>query len=149
MPILAFGSRARSYTRTICFDTHEDLATWSQVIGRGIPPVARYVFLTKREQMYRALFLVLQLGAGLETGPFEERFGEDPLKVFAPLIAALRDRGCVRQEAGSVRLTDYGACFVEDVSDFVMDALLREESDQLARSPHSLGSTSSRLTPLV
>ena len=37
MPIIALGSRARSYTKTICYDKHEELSVYSNIIRRGAP----------------------------------------------------------------------------------------------------------------
>jgi oxygen-independent coproporphyrinogen-3 oxidase len=139
MPIIAFGSRARSYTQTLWYDNYEDLPTYSLMIGKGIPPVGRRISLTLKEQMYRSLFLSLQLKSGLDIRQFQKRFHENPLVVFAPLLAKLHEYGCIEQAAGSVRLTRYGAWFVEDVCDYITDAALREESNDLVRSPHSTG----------
>ncbi len=145
MPIVAFGLRARCYTPGVCFDKYEDLPTYTRMIDQNLLPVARYIFLTKRERMYRSLFLGLQIRSGLDIGRFTERFDEDPLVVFAPLIDRLRGCGCLEVADGRVRLTPNGAYFVEDVCDFVTDAVLGEASGNLTRNPHSEGSTSSRL----
>jgi oxygen-independent coproporphyrinogen III oxidase len=145
MPIIAFGSRARSYTKTICFDKHEELSTYNNMLDKGILPIGRYIALTQREQMYRSLLLHLQAKKGLDNNHFHARFNVDPLDVFSSLFSRLGEYGCIEQQDGAVRLTDYGAYFVEDVCDFIMDALLKEESNSLVRTPHSDGSTSSRL----
>ena len=145
MPILAFGLRTRSYTKTVCFDKHEDLSTYFLSIKKGIPPAVRYIALTKKEQMYRSLLLNLQIRTGLDTREFQHRFKEDPRDTFAPLIAALGEYGCVNVDENSIRLSRYGSYFVEDVCDYIVDAALKEESDSLVRAPHSTGRTSSRL----
>ncbi len=145
MPIIAFGSRTRSYTNTICYDKHEELSTYSNIVKKGILPVGRYIALTPREQMYRSLLLRLQLKAGLDIQQFAQRFGQDPREVFAPMLRKLEEFGCLEQGDGSVRLTEYGAYFVEDVCDYITDMALREESEFLTRTPHSDGGTSSRL----
>jgi oxygen-independent coproporphyrinogen-3 oxidase len=147
MPIIAFGVRARSYTATICYDKFEDLASYSRIIEKGIPPVGRYILLTSREMMYRALFLGLQLRDGLAVSVFRERFGEDAREVFKPLLTYLDECGCLEPNEEAIKLSRYGTYFVEDVCDTVTDAALREDSGDLVRSPHSEGSTSSRLPP--
>lgn len=146
MPIIAFGSRARSYTRTLCYDKYEELSSYLGIIRKGGLPIGRYVALTEREQMFRSLLLGLQLGEGVDISGFQRRFGADPRKVFSKLISELGDLGCLLQEGGSVRLSKYGAYFVEDVCDYIMDAVLAEESGHLERAPHSEGGTSARLT---
>jgi oxygen-independent coproporphyrinogen-3 oxidase len=145
MPIIAFGSRARSYTKTICYDKHEELPTYLNIVNKGLLPVGRYIPLSRKDQMYRALLLGLQLKSGIEVANFRQRFAQDPREVFSALFASLEELGCLEQVNGSVRLTDYGAYFVEDVCDCVTDAALREESSSLTRAPHSEGGTSSRL----
>lgn len=145
MPIIAFGSRTRSYTKTICYDKHEELTTYANIVKKGFLPVGRSIVLTPKEQMYRSLLLRLQLKAGLDVQQFRQRFGQDPRQVFAPVLAKLEEFGCLEQNAGALRLTEYGAYFVEDVCDYITDMALREESEFLVRTPHSDGGTSARL----
>ena len=147
MPIIAFGVRARSYTATICYDKFEELTSYARLIERGVPPVGRYISLTSREMMYRALFLGLQLRDGLAINVFRGRFGEDAREVFKSLLSYLDECGCLEPDEGAIKLSRYGAFFVEDVCDAVTDSALREDSGDLVRSPNSEGSTSSRLPP--
>jgi oxygen-independent coproporphyrinogen-3 oxidase len=145
MPIIAFGARTRSYTKTLCYDKHEDLATYSRLVRKGVPPIGRRIDLTDKEQMYRSLILGLQIKTGLDLGEFRVRFGVDAVPVFGSLFTALADLGCLEIDAESVRLAGCGAYFVEDVCDFIIDAALREEPGELVRAPHSEGSRSARL----
>lgn len=145
MPIIAFGSRARSYAKTMCFDKHEDLSMYLLSIRKGIPPAVRYIALTRKEQMYRSLFLNLQIRMGLDIEQFQHRFNEDPRKTFAHLVATLGQYGCLTVDESSIRLSCYGSYFVEDVCDHIIDTALKEESDDLVRAPHSTGRTSDRL----
>ena len=145
MPIIALGSRARSYTKTICYDKHEELSVYSNIIRRGGLPIGRYISLTPREQMYRSLLLNIQTKKGLDIQQFRDRFTADPLDVFSSLFSRLSGYGCLQQEDGAINLTKYGAYFVEDVCDYITDAVLKEEPNPPARTPHSEGGTSSRL----
>ena len=145
MPIIALGSRTRSYTKTICYDKHEDLSTYARMISKGIPPIGRYIPLSKRERMYRSLILGLQLKSGLDIKSFQQTYSEGPLDVFGHLLTKLNDYGCTNQNAESISLTRYGAYFVEDVCDFVIDAALKDESGDLVRAPHSGGNRFSSL----
>jgi coproporphyrinogen III oxidase-like Fe-S oxidoreductase len=97
--------------------------------------------------MYRALFLGLQLRNGLSLNAFRERFGKDAREVFKSLLLYLDGCGCIEPDAEAIRLSRYGAFFVEDVCDAVTDSALSEDSGDLVRSPNSEGSTSSRLPP--
>ncbi|MFH0945039.1 MAG: radical SAM protein [Planctomycetota bacterium] len=146
MPIIAFGSRARSYTKTMCYDKHEDLPTYFSAIEKGIPPAIRQINLTKREQMYRSLLLRLQIRKGVKIRTFQDRFGEDPRIALARVVKDLEGLGCLEEADGALRLTRYGSYFVEDICDLIVDAALKEESKDLGRAPHSEGNTSSRLS---
>jgi oxygen-independent coproporphyrinogen III oxidase len=145
MPIIAFGSRARSYTSTLCFDKHEELSVYSSIIRKGGLPIGRYISLTPKEQMYRSLLLNIQVKSGLDIKQFRDRFTADPIEVFSSLFSRLSEYGCLKQEDGAISLTKYGAYFVEDICDYIIDAVLKEESKSLTRTPHSEGGTSSRL----
>ncbi len=145
MPIIAFGSRTRSYTNTICYDKHEDLSTYSRMISKGIPPIGRYIPLTKKERMYRSLILNIQIQSGLDIRQFHDTYEENPLDVFGQLFVHLAEYGCINQDENSIRLSKNGAYFVEDVCDYIIDIALKEESGDLVRTPHSHGSRSSRL----
>jgi oxygen-independent coproporphyrinogen III oxidase len=145
MPIIALGSRARSYTKAICYDKYEELEVYTDILRKGGLPIGRYIVLTEREQMYRSLLLQLQIGKGLDENQFRNRFMSNPHDVFSSLLAELSDYGCLRQEEGAIRLSKYGAYFVEDVCDYILDAVLKEESGDQIRRPHSEGGTSSRL----
>ncbi len=126
MPFIALGSRSRSCTSSICYDKHDDLAVYLQLAEKGILPVARYMVLNEKEQMYRSLFLNLQLRRGLELSRFTRRFGEDGLAVFASLVKRLTECGCVVVDDSAIRLSKYGRYFVEDVCCSVIDHALRE-----------------------
>jgi oxygen-independent coproporphyrinogen III oxidase len=145
MPIIAFGPRTRSYTRTICYDKHEDLLTYSKLIDKGIPPVGRYLVLTKKERMFRSLILSLQMKSGLDCKQFQNTYNESPGSVFAPLFAKLHECGCIKMKDDAVSLTTEGAYFVEDVCDYIIDTVLKEESPDLVREPYAAARSSSRL----
>ena len=144
-PIIAFGSRARSYSKTITFDKHEGIEVFSKLIDRNTLPIARYIPLSKVNQMYRTLFLSLQLKKGLSLSLFKERYSEDALIVFKQLISELKEFDCIKTDNNYISLTEVGAFFVEDVCDFIMDYTLSQESGNLKRDPHSLGSKAMRL----
>jgi oxygen-independent coproporphyrinogen-3 oxidase len=145
MPIIAFGARARSYSKSISYDKHEDIPIYSALINKNIPPVGRYLVLSKTEQMYRTLFMRLQLKKGLSLTSFKERYQENALTVFKELLHKLQEIECVQLTDKHISLTDYGAFFVEDICDYIIDYALKLESKDLKRNPNSLGSTSSRL----
>ncbi|MAF94773.1 MAG: hypothetical protein CMM60_03330 [Rhodospirillaceae bacterium] len=144
-PIIAFGSRARSYSKTISYDNHEGIEVYSKLINKKVLPIGRYIPLSKNNQMYRCLFLNLQFKKGLSLSSFKQRFNEDALIVFKEMLKLLKSFDCIQITENYISLTEAGAFFVEDVCDFIMDYTLKLESKDLKRNPHSLGSTLSRL----
>jgi oxygen-independent coproporphyrinogen III oxidase len=142
MPIIAFGLHARSYTKTVCYDKHDELSTYTGMIGKGFVPVGRSISLNIREQMYRSLLLNIQLKRGLDVNRFIERYGTDPIDIFSSVYPKLNAYGCLKLEDGAISLTKQGAFFVEDVCDYIVDAVLKEESESLVRTPHSVSSPS-------
>jgi oxygen-independent coproporphyrinogen-3 oxidase len=145
VPIIAFGSRARSYSKSMSYDKHEDIPVFSKLINKNIPPIGRYTSLSEKDQIYRSLFLQLQLKRGLSLKEFNKRFNKNALDVFKNLLKSLKEFECIQIIDEHICLTERGAFFVEDVCDFIMDYALKSESKNLTRDPHSLGSTSSRL----
>ncbi|MCK5312481.1 MAG: coproporphyrinogen III oxidase family protein [Desulfobacteraceae bacterium] len=145
MPIIAFGSRARSYSKLISWDKHEDTQIYSKLIDKNILPIGRYIKLSKDDQMYRTLFLNLQALKGLSLAEFKERFNENGLDIFKVLLQNLQEFDLVKITDTHICLTENGAFFVEDVCDYIMDYALKLESKDLKRNPNSSGSTSSRL----
>ncbi len=145
LPIIAFGSRARSYSKTMSFDKHENISLYTKLLDKGIPPIGRSTFLSRSDQMFRYLFLNLQFKRGLLLEKFQERFNENAMDVFKELIQSLSEFNCIMKKDNRLFLTEAGAFFVEDVCDFIIDFALKKESSNLKRNPNSTGSTSARL----
>lgn len=145
MPIVAFGSRTRSYSRTMSLDKHEHLPNYKKIIERGIAPISRCSELNLRDQMYRNLFLRLQLKEGLNISDFKSRFKKDPEDIFSDLFEKLLDFDCIEITDTHIILTELGSYYVEDVCDFIIDFVLEIESGDLERKPNSIGSFTSRL----
>lgn len=146
MPIIAFGTRTRSSSKTICYDKHEELSIYARLIDKGIPPIGRYIVLSKRERMYRSLILGLQIKSGLDSRRFYDDYAEKPFDVFAPLLERLMELGCLNNDTDSISLSRLGSFFVEDVCDLIIDTALNEKSEGLVRIPHSGGNRYLNLT---
>ncbi len=145
LPIIAFGSRARSYSKTMSYDKHEDISMYSMLINNNKLPIGRYIELSEMEQMYRTLFLQLQLKKGLSLTDFKERYNQDAKNVFNALLNKLDEFNCIEYNNDHISLTECGVFFVEDVCDSIIDHVLALESKDLKRKPNSLGRTSARL----
>jgi coproporphyrinogen III oxidase-like Fe-S oxidoreductase len=151
MPFVSLGSRSRSYTKSICCDKHEDLYLYFRLIEKGLAPIGRFMVLNKKEQMYRSLFLNLQVRDGLDLRRFESRFGESALDVFSSLLGKLDEYGCIEADDSAIKLKRYGRYFVEDVCCFIIDQAVRdgEYDSEFKRMPHSSGAFAGRLSSRV
>jgi oxygen-independent coproporphyrinogen-3 oxidase len=138
-PVLAFGTRVRSHTKTICWETPDSLELYARLVEGGPSAVGRCRFLTPRDQMYRSLFLNLQTAAGLDRGRFQTRFGEDPVSAFPRILPPLEALGCVEADANAVRLSRNASYFFEDICCYIMDAALAADYPQFARAPFTYG----------
>ncbi len=146
VPFISLGARSRSHSRSLCCDKHEDLSLYFRLIEKGRPPIARYMALDKRDQMYRSLFLGIQLRNGLSLTSFEDRFEENALEVFSPLMKDLIEWGCIEPDSSSIRLSRHGRFFVEDVCCHIIDQSVGagDEDAKLERLSHSTGAFSER-----
>ena len=138
-PLLAFGARSRSYTKSTCWETPDDLALYGKLLERGPHAVVRHRHAPVVDRMYRALYLGLQLKAGVSRSRFRERFDADPVDVFSGFLPRLEDLGAVEVDAESIRYTTLGSYFFEDVCCFIMDAAIAAEYPQLVRAPFAYG----------
>lgn len=151
IPFVSLGSRSRSFTKSICCDKHEDLSLYFRLIEKGLAPIARFMVLNEKEQMYRSLFLSLQVRDGLDLRRFESRFGKSALEVFSSLLGQLDQYGCIETDDSAIKLKRYGRYFVEDVCCFIIDRAVQEGEcgTELKRMPHSSGAFSERLSSRV
>jgi oxygen-independent coproporphyrinogen-3 oxidase len=147
VPFLGVGCRSRSYTKHLCFDTHESLEIYHSMVGRRTLPVARVMRLDPVEQMYRSVFLRLQLQEGLDVAEFTERFGRSPTDTFSELFELLEECGCIEVGPETIKLTKAGSFFVEDVCCAVIDDAVKQHgySTTARRLPHAAGVKSLRV----
>jgi oxygen-independent coproporphyrinogen-3 oxidase len=138
-PLLAFGARIRATTKTTCWENPDDLSLYSKLLQRAPHAVTRYQFLSVRDQMYRSLFLNLQVKSGLHRARFQERFGEDPAGSFPNILPQLQELGVVEIDDQAIRLTPIGSFFFEDVCCFIIDAAIAAEYPELIRAPFAFG----------
>jgi len=139
MPLLAFGARTRSYVNALCYENQENLGLYGKMIDRGMPPLHQHQQLSHREQMYRALFLGVQIRAGVDRAEFREKYGVDVTTALADVVDGLRDLEAIEVDEQGVRLTKYGQYFYEDVCCYIMDGAKRADFSDHQRTPFSYG----------
>ncbi len=140
-PLLAFGARSRSYTKSICWETPDELPLYDKLLERGPHAVVRHSVIPEIDQMYRSLYLNLQLEAGLQRATFRERFGKDVVETFPNVLPKLEDLGIIEIDGDAVHYSELGSYFFEDACCFIMDAALEAEYPHLVRSPFAYGKT--------
>ena len=138
-PLLAFGARSRSYTKSICWETPDELSLYDRLLERGPHAVVRHQIIPDVDQMYRSLYLNLQLKSGLQRAPFRKRFGKDVDEAFPTILPRLEELGIIEIDADAVRYSPMGSYFFEDACCFIMDAALEAEYPHLVRSPFAYG----------
>ena len=143
MPIISFGARVRTYSRDLFLDKHDDLNMYQALIQKGRIPFGRYMRLDKQARMYRTFFLALQFRSGLNIQEFKADFECDPVELFSPIIQKMEGLSCIVVDEKSIKLTEYGGFFVEDVCDYIVDVILKEEGHSEKRAPHSEGNEAS------
>ena len=102
------------------------------------------------EQMYRSVFLRLQLEKGLDVADFTSRFGRSPTDAFpdlSDLFDLLEACGCIEVGDESIKRTKAGSFFVEDVCCAVIDDAVKQRgySTTARRLPHAAGVKSLRV----
>ncbi len=138
-PLLGFGARTRSYTKTICWENPDDLDFYGKLLGRAPHAVTRCQFMSPADQMYRSLFLNLQVKSGLDRETFRRRFGADAADVFSDILSHLRGLDVIEVTESSIRLTKAGSFFFEDVCCYLIDAAIRDLYPELIRAPFAYG----------
>ncbi len=139
MPLLAFGARTRSYVNALCYENQENLGLYGKMIDRGLPPLHQHQQLSHKEQMYRALFLGIQIRSGVDRAQFREKYGVDVTTALTDVVGGLRDLEAVEVDEDAVRLTRYGQYFYEDVCCYIMDTAKRADFSDHQRTPFSYG----------
>ncbi|MFZ5899386.1 MAG: radical SAM family heme chaperone HemW [Bacillota bacterium] len=90
-----------------CRQTNEqDLMQFAVRLFAGELPVAEKDCPDRKVQMAETTFLGLRLTAGLDRAAFADRFGEDPVEVYASVIPRLVQQGLLEVDGRSIRLTD-------------------------------------------
>ena len=130
------GSGAFSYLDGVMYATTFSLKAYAERVGRGLTGITGQRRLSTAEQMMHA-FLVRLFGLKLEKRWFMDRFGRRKLQALAPMLAALKLTGALRESKTAYRLTDRGmyywvlmmASFFESVNAFreQMRALITAE----------------------
>ena len=102
--MLGVGVASFSHVGGVHFQNEHDFEPYIARAASGDLPVHRALAMTEEEKLIREFVLQLKLGH-LDTRPFTEKFGVDPLQRFAEPLAALQAAGDLSVENGHLHLT--------------------------------------------
>jgi coproporphyrinogen III oxidase-like Fe-S oxidoreductase len=126
LPLIGFGARTMSQPGSMRYDKHKDISAYEAALQSGFLPVARFRMRSPREQMYRMLFLSLQLKKGFDKQRFFARFGEDADTALAGVLEKLAGYSLIESTAERVTLSGLGRFFGQETSCMITDHALGE-----------------------
>lgn len=105
--LLGLGVSSFSYLDGVHFQNLARLEPYLERVQRGALPLARAHALSDHERLVREFVLQLKL-LSVRLDPLREKFGLDPLEVFAEPLRRCADAGLLRWTADEVTLTPQG-----------------------------------------
>jgi coproporphyrinogen III oxidase-like Fe-S oxidoreductase len=126
LALIAFGLRAMSYVGTLRFDKHSSFEAYRWLLNRNILPIIRFRKREEKEEMYRMLFLRLQLKEGLKYDDFRKRFNKDYKVALTSVTSRLKQHKLVEEYDQGIRLTQLGKFFTQETCCIIMDYAIQE-----------------------
>jgi oxygen-independent coproporphyrinogen III oxidase len=136
--LLSFGSGVFSYMNYVQFYNYPDIQKYCEMLEADKLPVWRGIRLTKEERLARAMVLGVKSG-DVRIDEMEKRFRINVLKKYDPLLRRLKELGLLEIENGSIRLSEKGILFADEVA---VQFVTKDMRDKL--SGHSASSESQR-----
>ena len=91
------------------------LADWLRALRAGQSPAVEDDPISAAEARREALYLGLRRLEGVSRAEYLRRYGEAPEASLGPELARLRERELIADERGSIRLSERGLLFADDV----------------------------------
>ena len=113
--VLGIGPSAASLVGARRFRNARDLADWRAALARDRSPVVESEILSDEAARRETLYLGLRRLDGVRRADFLRRFGAPPEAFFADELAELCRRELILCEAGSIRLSERGILFADEV----------------------------------
>ncbi len=113
--LLSFGSGAFTYLNHFQFYTYPNIKKYCEMLKDGKLPIWRGIRLTKEERLARAMVLGIKSG-DISISEIEKRFSKDSIKKYNPLLKNLEGLGLLEMRNGSIRLSEKGMLFADEVS---------------------------------
>lgn len=103
-----FGAGAHGYAEGIRYSNSGPLKKYMEPLKEGRLPIFETHEVSEKEKLEEEMFLGLRKTAGVSIGHFKEKFGADPLEVFAVPINKMKEKGLLEIAGSDIRLTQAG-----------------------------------------
>jgi len=113
--LLSFGSGVFTYLNHFQFYNYPNMQKYCEMIEKDKLPIWRGLRLNKEERLARTMVLGIKSGA-VNIGELEERFDKGLIEKYNPLINNLKGLGLLEIENGSIRLSEKGMLFADEVA---------------------------------
>ncbi len=134
--LLSLGSGVFSYVNHFQFYNYPDIRKYCAMLKKGALPVWRGIKLTKEERLARAMVLGIKSGE-VDIDDIEKRFTVDLRKKYASLLRDLENLGLLENNAATVRLSEKGMLFADEVAVQFITKNIRKKLSEKTDAPES------------
>jgi oxygen-independent coproporphyrinogen-3 oxidase len=114
------GPSAAGFANGVRYRNLADIREYLRAVAAGRRPRAEQECLTPERRACESAMLELRLIAGIDRVRFAERFGRDPVELFAEAVARHAEAGLLTVDERSMRLTRRGLLVADSViADFL------------------------------
>jgi oxygen-independent coproporphyrinogen-3 oxidase len=113
--VLGIGPSAATLLGERRLRNARSLADWRRALDAGAPAAVEDEAISPAEARREALYLGLRRIEGVRRAEYLRRYGESPEASLGPELARLRERELLVDERGSIRLSERGLLFADDV----------------------------------
>jgi len=113
--LLSFGSDSFTYVNHFQFYNYPDIQTYCEMLKENKLPIWRGIRLSKEDRIARAMVLGIKSGY-LDIDEIEKRFDENILQRYNLLLEKLEGLGLLEKENETIRLTEKGILFADEVA---------------------------------
>ena len=110
--LLGLGVASFGHIGGVHYQNVHDFDPYLERVEAGTLPVHRALQLTDDQRLIREFILQLKLGS-VDTRPFHDKFGVDPLQRFAAPLKQHEDNGYLRIDGSRVELARHGLLQVD------------------------------------
>ena len=113
--LLSFGSGVFTYLNHFQFYNYPNIQKYCEMLKEDKLPIWRGIRLTKEERLARAMVLGIKSGE-VNINEIEKRFNINLIKKYNPLLKNLEGLGLLEKENSSIRLSEKGILFADEVA---------------------------------